>query len=292
MNADDVDACISAVHLAVEFRRSFGRDVLIDVIGYRRFGHNEQDEPAYTQPLMYEKIKSHPTARELFANKLIAQGIDHGRSRRAEMIADATTRLQEAYRNVKEQHGNGTIEKIALAARFRRRRRLRRSIARSCSSGRTSSSPFPTASRSTRNCRRSSTVAKRVIAEKGLVDWGMAEALAFASLLRVRRADPHHRSRYRARNVQPPSCGAARSGNQHANTCRCSICRMQRPASKSTTARSRSTRASASNTAMPRRFRIRSSCGKRSSATSSTARRSSSINSSPRAKRSGVRPRV
>jgi len=74
VNADDVDACISAAHLAIEFRKRFDRDVLIDVIGYRRSGHNEQDEPAYTQPLMYDKIKSHPTARELFANKLIAQG--------------------------------------------------------------------------------------------------------------------------------------------------------------------------------------------------------------------------
>ena len=75
VNADDVEACIAAVHLAIDYRRKFGRDVLIDLIGYRRFGHNEQDEPTYTQPLMYEAIKSHPTVRELFAARLVAQGV-------------------------------------------------------------------------------------------------------------------------------------------------------------------------------------------------------------------------
>jgi 2-oxoglutarate dehydrogenase E1 component len=75
VNADDVAACIAAVRLAFAFRQEFGHDVLIDVIGYRRFGHNEADEPAYTQPEMYQAIKKHPPARELFARALIEQGV-------------------------------------------------------------------------------------------------------------------------------------------------------------------------------------------------------------------------
>src|SRR5579872_2670296 len=75
VNADDVPACISAVRLAFAFRQEFGHDVLIDLIGYRRFGHNEADEPAYTQPEMYQVIKKHPPVRERFARELIEQGV-------------------------------------------------------------------------------------------------------------------------------------------------------------------------------------------------------------------------
>jgi 2-oxoglutarate dehydrogenase E1 component len=75
VNADAVDACIAAVRLAFAFRQEFGHDVLIDLIGYRRFGHNEADEPAYTQPEMYRAIRNHPPVRELFARSLIEQGV-------------------------------------------------------------------------------------------------------------------------------------------------------------------------------------------------------------------------
>ncbi len=80
VNADDVPACIAAVRLAFAFRQEFGHDVLIDLIGYRRFGHNEADEPAYTQPEMYQVIKKHPPVREIFARQLIEQGVvsEHG----------------------------------------------------------------------------------------------------------------------------------------------------------------------------------------------------------------------
>ena len=74
VNADDPAACLEAARLAWEYRARFQRDFLIDLIGYRRHGHNEGDEPAFTQPLMYRKISAHPTVREQFAQTLIAQG--------------------------------------------------------------------------------------------------------------------------------------------------------------------------------------------------------------------------
>ena len=68
-------ACIAAVRLAFAFREEFGHDVLIDLIGYRRFGHNEADEPAYTQPEMYQRIKKHARVREIYAKQLIEAGV-------------------------------------------------------------------------------------------------------------------------------------------------------------------------------------------------------------------------
>jgi 2-oxoglutarate decarboxylase len=75
VNADDVEACISAVRLAFAFRQEFGHDVMIDLIGYRRFGHNEADEPAYTQPEMAAIIKAKKPTRELFAAELVEQRV-------------------------------------------------------------------------------------------------------------------------------------------------------------------------------------------------------------------------
>jgi 2-oxoglutarate dehydrogenase E1 component len=74
VNADDPAACLEAARIAWEYRARFRRDFLIDLIGYRRYGHNEGDEPAFTQPVMYRKVASHPTVRETFAATLVRQG--------------------------------------------------------------------------------------------------------------------------------------------------------------------------------------------------------------------------
>ena len=74
VNADDPEAVVHCARIATEFRQQFNRDVVIDMICYRRFGHNEGDEPSFTQPMMYEKIRQHPTTLNVYGEKLIKEG--------------------------------------------------------------------------------------------------------------------------------------------------------------------------------------------------------------------------
>jgi 2-oxoglutarate dehydrogenase E1 component len=75
VNGDDPEAVLFVTRLALEFRQAFHKDVVIDIVCFRKLGHNEQDEPAVTQPLMYKKITQHPGTRKLYADKLITQGV-------------------------------------------------------------------------------------------------------------------------------------------------------------------------------------------------------------------------
>ncbi|MBD0282413.1 MAG: multifunctional oxoglutarate decarboxylase/oxoglutarate dehydrogenase thiamine pyrophosphate-binding subunit/dihydrolipoyllysine-residue succinyltransferase subunit [Thermoleophilaceae bacterium] len=104
VNADDVEACVAAVRLAYAFRETFHRDALIDLIGYRRFGHNETDEPAYTQPLMYERIKKHQPVRKLYADELQREGVVSAQE--AEQMATAAyDKVAEAHAELKRSIG-------------------------------------------------------------------------------------------------------------------------------------------------------------------------------------------
>jgi 2-oxoglutarate dehydrogenase E1 component len=107
VNADDPAACISAVRLAFAFRQEFGHDVLIDLVGYRRFGHNEADEPAYTQPEMTAAIKKHKRVSELWAEKLIAEGVL--------TAADVDAQQQAVWDHLTALH-KGLKDRIAAAA--------------------------------------------------------------------------------------------------------------------------------------------------------------------------------
>src|SRR5438094_1538036 len=109
VNADDPEACLAAARLAMMYRDKFHADVVIDVVGYRRHGHNEGDEPAYTQPLLYERIKRTPTVRQRYAEQLAGEGIqDVARAdAEAERFAQRLSEIQQSLRAHLSETGQG-----------------------------------------------------------------------------------------------------------------------------------------------------------------------------------------
>ncbi|RAU23935.1 2-oxoglutarate dehydrogenase E1 component [Paramagnetospirillum kuznetsovii] len=100
VNADDPEAVVHIARIATEFRQEFKSDVVIDMVCYRRHGHNESDEPAFTQPLMYRKIASHPTTRAIYAEKLVAEGT-LTREQADAIFADFQSQLEAEYQAAK-----------------------------------------------------------------------------------------------------------------------------------------------------------------------------------------------
>ncbi|MFP7200812.1 2-oxoglutarate dehydrogenase E1 component [Lysinibacillus halotolerans] len=101
VNADDPEAVVQVAHLAFEYRQTFGKDILIDLIGYRRFGHNETDDPTVTNPLTYKIVSTHPTVRVLYGEKLANEGIlslEQVKKLDEEIYAE----MQASYDHVKE----------------------------------------------------------------------------------------------------------------------------------------------------------------------------------------------
>ncbi|WP_103069833.1 2-oxoglutarate dehydrogenase E1 component [Aquimarina sediminis] len=89
VNADDAEAVVHATNFALEFRMNFGRDVFIDLLGYRKYGHNEGDEPRFTQPKLYKAISKHKNPRDIYAEKLISEGV---------IEADYVAQLEKEYK--------------------------------------------------------------------------------------------------------------------------------------------------------------------------------------------------
>ncbi|MGI8632766.1 MAG: multifunctional oxoglutarate decarboxylase/oxoglutarate dehydrogenase thiamine pyrophosphate-binding subunit/dihydrolipoyllysine-residue succinyltransferase subunit [Solirubrobacterales bacterium] len=109
VNADDPEACLAAVRLAMAYREKWSRDIVIDLIGYRRYGHNETDEPAYTQPAMYAKIDDHSPVSELYASKLVGDGVVDDET--VEQAGkDEKTRLQGLHKELKKEIEGGAYE--------------------------------------------------------------------------------------------------------------------------------------------------------------------------------------
>jgi 2-oxoglutarate dehydrogenase E1 component len=181
VNADDPDACLAAVKLAMAYRRRFQNDVVIDLVGYRRHGHNETDEAAYTQPLMAARIAEQPTARDQYAARLIEDGLVSAEDVEA-LSRGVQAKLKEAHQRLKESIGQPPPIKegrlpasrgaeIVTAVPADRLRALDRALA-------TAPDGFTIHPKLLKQLERR----PRAI-EEGGIDWGQAESLAFASLL-------------------------------------------------------------------------------------------------------------
>jgi 2-oxoglutarate dehydrogenase E1 component len=182
VNADDPEAAISAVRLALAYRSRFGHDVVVDLVGYRRHGHNEQDEAAYTQPLLAAAIAAHPTVRELYARALVAEGIVT-QEQADELESDVLTQLKAAHEALKETFGSGTPPShegripagtagdVVTAVAADRLRELNEELLRTPEWF----TPHPKLMKQLER--------RREAIEQGGIDWGQGEALAFASLL-------------------------------------------------------------------------------------------------------------
>ena len=187
VNADDVEACIAAVRLGMAYRQEWGRDVVIDLIGYRRYGHNETDEPAYTQPKMAALIKQHPPVSEIYANKLVAEGVVSEQ----DLEADAKLRrdeLAEVLKQLRAKMEAGEFESPSTAtgtAELDRRKSPEVDTAVSEERLRTLNEELmavPDSFTIHRKLRKPLSRRREALDEGG-IEFGHAEALAFASLL-------------------------------------------------------------------------------------------------------------
>ena len=180
VNADDAESCLQAVRLAVAYRDAFAKDVVIDLVGYRRWGHNETDEPAFTQPKLYEAVRAHPTPRQVWGSRLVRERILSDDEVKAldTALFDKLTPIQKQVKDAPQQKrgpqrgaaGTAAAEpetavdaarltalneqQLALPQGFTTHKQLAKTLAR-----------------------------RREDIAKGKIEWGQGEALAFGSLL-------------------------------------------------------------------------------------------------------------
>ncbi|MBS0621290.1 MAG: 2-oxoglutarate dehydrogenase E1 component [Verrucomicrobia bacterium] len=181
VNAEDPESCVRIAKLAIEIRQKFGCDVFIDLNGYRKYGHNESDEPTFTQPLEYALIKGRKTARELFLEQLVKEGV---------LDASSAASYENAFRESLER----ALETVQSAAQGESERSVAKEPA--ASKVRTAVDAKTLVSLAERFCMapeqlRIHPKIQRLLQErlamvrsdKASIDWGMGEMLAYATLL-------------------------------------------------------------------------------------------------------------
>ncbi|WP_445487133.1 2-oxoglutarate dehydrogenase E1 component [Niallia sp. 03133] len=182
VNADDPEACIKAAFIACEYRATFKKDFLIDLIGYRRYGHNEMDEPMTTNPLMYKVIQQHPTVAEKYMQKLQQDAVINHQE--VQTIKDEVmVKLQKAYKKVPKKKEEpaatnppNSVERLLpdvhTAVSLERLKQINKELLHF-------PPPFQIFDKLGKILKRR----ENALEGNGKIDWGLAETLAFASIL-------------------------------------------------------------------------------------------------------------
>src|SRR5437867_1870850 len=186
VNGDDPEAVVLCTQLAMDYRQQFKKDVVVDIICFRKLGHNEQDTPALTQPLMYKKIAAHPGTRRLYADKLVAQGV---------LPADGGDQMAKAFRAAMDA-GKHTVDPVLTNFKSKYAVDWAPFLGRKWTDSADTALPLAEVKRL---AERITTIpgnfkvhplVEKVLADRAAmgrgeinVDWGMGEHLAFASLV-------------------------------------------------------------------------------------------------------------
>ena len=292
VNGDDPEAVVYAAKVATEFRQKFQKPVVIDMFCYRRHGHNEGDEPAFTQPLMYKAIRAHPTTLEIYAKKLVAEGvITEGEVDK--MQADWRTRLDAEYEAGTGYKPNKADWLDGHWAEFKfsddvddpRRGHTGVAIETLKEIGKKITA-VPDGFHVHKTIQRFLDTRRKAIETGQGIDWSTGEALAFCALLL-----DGHRVRLSGQDSERGTFSQRHSvlidQESEARHTRSTTSPRSRAASRCSTRCSRRRPCSATSTATRSPSRTRSPAGKRSSAISPTARRFCSTSSSRRASANG-----
>jgi len=181
VNGDDPEACVWVATLAMAFRQQFRKDVVIDLVCYRRYGHNEGDDPSYTQPLMYQKIEQHRSVRKLYMESLVNRG-DITVEEAEAALEDYRNRLDEAFAETKESAPPARLEGrkprslgILPPIETGVEREVLDRVLAAVTSWPEDFTPHPKLAKQLER--------RRDMLQRGEVDWAMGEALAFGSLV-------------------------------------------------------------------------------------------------------------
>ena len=183
VNAEDANTCIRVIQLGVEYRAKFGKDFLVDLIGYRRHGHNETDEPAFTQPAMYTQIRLHPSPREVWGQRLVEEGIITADELKT-LDTEYASRLEQIQSGASARDGEVSTEGEAIRPQ-------------PPTSGDSVEAPradklvalneqllaWPPTIKPSSKLVKTLRRRREAVGDAGGIDWGHAEALAFASVL-------------------------------------------------------------------------------------------------------------